>query len=216
LSRRREVLYGYVCIHDFTKGGKKMSLIKNLFIAAAPFVLAACLSAHSQAVASPSTRSEENKWLEVQIYRLALDPRTNQPVVLLSDPMEERVMPIWIGQFEANALQSERMDLPAPRPQTHDLFAAVMEKAKLKVLRVEITHIKANTYYASMWIESGDSLIEVDSRPSDALVMALKFEAPMFIAKSLFMDKSLPLHKEEDEEEEEDGDLWYEDPGLPI
>ena len=190
-----------------------MSLIKNLFVAAAPFVLAACLSAHSQAVASPSSPSEENKRLEVKIYRLALDPRTNQPVVLLSDPMEERVMPIWIGQFEANALHSERMGLPGPRPQTHDLFAAVMEKAKLKVLRVEITHIQANTYYASMWIESGDSVMEVDSRPSDALIMALKFEAPMFITESLFMDKSLPLAKED---EEEDGDLWYEVPGQPI
>lgn len=88
-----------------------------------------------------------------------------------------------------------------------------MEKAKLKVLRVEITHIQANTYYASMWIESGDSVMEVDSRPSDALIMALKFEAPMFITESLFMDKSLPLAKED---EEEDGDLWYEVPGQPI
>ena len=191
-----------------------MSLIKNLFVAGAPLLLAACLSAHSHAVANPSGPSEENQWLEVKIYRLALDPRTNQPVVLLSDPLEERVMPIWIGQFEANALHSERMGLPGPRPQTHDLFAAVMEKANLRLLRAEITHVQGNIYYASLWIESGDSIIEVDARPSDSLVMALKFEAPMFIAKNLFMDKSLPLDKED--EEEEDGDLWYEVPGQPI
>lgn len=191
-----------------------MSLIKSLFIAAAPFVLAAGLSAQGQAVASSSSQSEENKWLEVKIYRLALDPRGNQPVVLLSDPLEEKVMPIWIGEFEANALNSERLGLPSIRPQTHDLLETVMQKANLKVLRIEITHIQGNIYYASMWVESGHSIMEIDSRPSDALVMALKFKAPMFISKSLFLDKALPLGKEDEEEEEEE--LWYEVPGQPI
>ena len=89
-----------------------------------------------------------------------------------------------------------------------------MQKANLKVLRIEITHIQGNIYYASMWVESGHSIMEIDSRPSDALVMALKFKAPMFISKSLFRDKALPLGKEDEEEEEEE--LWYEVPGQPI
>jgi len=188
-----------------------MSLLRNLFIAAAPFVLAAGLSAQGQAVASASSQSEESPWLEVNIYRLAIDPLSNQPVVLLSDPPEERVMPIWIGPFEANALNSEMAGIPNIRPQTHDLLESVMRKAAMKVLRIAITHLQGNIYYASVRIESGDTVMEVDSRPSDALVMALKFKAPIFISRSLFMEKAHPLRKEEEEE-----DLWYEAPGEPI
>jgi uncharacterized protein len=189
-----------------------MSPPRNLFtVAAALFLLTAGLVMPGPAAADASSQSEENQWLEVNIYRLAMDPLSNQPVVLLSDPLEERVMPIWIGPFEANALNSEMTGIPNLRPQTHDLLETIMNKAGLKLLRTAITHLQGNIYYASIRIESGDTVMEVDSRPSDALVMALKFKAPIFISRSLFMDKAHPLRKEEKEE-----DLWYEAPGEPI
>jgi uncharacterized protein len=189
-----------------------MSLPRNVFIvAAALFVLAAGFSLQGRAVTSASSHSEDNTRLEVKIYRLVTDPRSNQFVVLLSDPIEERVMPIWIGPFEANALTSEMADTPSIRPQTHDLLESVMRKAMLKVLQITVTHMQGNIYFASIRIESGDSILDVDSRPSDALVMALKFKAPIFVSESLFKDKSFALGQEEQEE-----DAWYQAPGEPI
>ena len=189
-----------------------MSLLKKVLFSAALCVLAAGPFPPGQALARPSSPSEENKRLEVKIYRLAMDPLSNQPVVLLSDPLEQRAMPIWIGPFEANALNSERLGIPSLRPQTHDLLETVIRKAGLKLLQIAITHLQGNIYYASIRIESGDSIMEVDSRPSDALVMAVKFKAPIFISESLFMEKAFPLGREEEKEKE----LWYEVPGEPI
>ena len=189
-----------------------MSRIKNVLFSAALCVLAAGLLIQAQGAARFLSQSAESKWREVKIYRLAVDPMTSQPVVLLSDPLEERAMPIWIGPFEANALNSEMEGIPSIRPQTHDLLQSIMQKAELKLLRIVITHLQGNIYFASIWVESGDSAIEVDSRPSDALVMALKFKAPIFISESLFMEKAFPLSKEEEKEKE----LWYEVPGQPI
>lgn len=189
-----------------------MYLRKNLFVSVALFGLAAGFLLQGRAAASLSSQSEAKDWLEVKIYRLAVDPRSNQPVVLLSDLPEARVMPIWIGPFEANALNSEMEGASNIRPQTHDLLEAIMQKAMLKVQRIVITRLDGNVYYASIWIESGDSTMEVDSRPSDALVMALKFKTPIFISRDLFMDKSLPLGREEQGE----NDLWHEAPGEHI
>jgi uncharacterized protein len=189
-----------------------MSLRKNLLLVMALFVAASCFPLPGRAAASLSSQSAENTWLEVKIYKLVVDPTSNQPVVLLSDPPEERVMPIWIGAFEANAINSEMEGIPNLRPQTHDLLETIMQKAMLKVLRIVITHLQGNIYYASIWIESNDSIMEVDSRPSDALVMALKFKTPIFISRDLFMDKALPL----DREEEGENDSWHEAPGQHI
>jgi uncharacterized protein len=188
-----------------------MSLLRNLPLVTALFIAVSFFSPPGQVAASASSESTKNNWLEVKIYRLSVDPRGNQPVVLLSDPLEQRVMPIWIGPFEANALNSEMEGIPNLRPQTHDLLEAIMQKAMLKVLRIVITHLQGNVYFASIRIESGDSLMEIDSRPSDAMVMALKFKAPIFISRDLFTDKALPLAKEEQEE-----DLWHEAPGEKI
>lgn len=189
-----------------------MCLRKNLFVSAVLFGLAVGFLPHGRVAASPSSQPGGENWLEVKVYRLAVDPRSNQPVVLLSDPPEARAMPIWIGPFEANALNSEMVGTPNIRPQTHDLLETIMQKAMLKVQRIVITHLEGNIYYASIWIESGDSIMEVDSRPSDALVMALKFKTPIFISSDLFTDKALPL----DKEEEEGSDLWHEAPGEHI
>lgn len=175
-------------------------IFKNFLFATAPLVLAVGLLLPVHAAARPSSQPEKNEWLEVKIYRLAVDPLGSQPVVLLSDPLEERVMPIWIGPFEANALNGEMTGIHHPRPQTHDLMQAIMQEAKIRILRIAITHMQGSIYYASIVIEGKDSVLEVDSRPSDALVMALKFKAPIFISKSLFVEKAFPLGEKEEEE----------------
>lgn len=189
-----------------------MSLFKRVLFSSALCVLAIGLSVSVRAVVNPSIRAVESERVEVKIYRLAKDPRGNQPVVLLSDPLEQRAMPIWIGMFEADALNSEMSGVPNLRPQTHDLLETVMRKAGLKILRIAITHIEGNIYYASISMEGGGSVMDVDARPSDALVMALKFNAPIFVSGSLFTDKSFAL----DREEAEDEDLWHQAPGQPI
>jgi uncharacterized protein len=188
-----------------------MSLHKKIL-----FLSALCISAFGlivpvSSISSPSSRSEERERIEAKIHRLASDPRRDQAVVLLTDPLEQRAMPIWIGPFEANALSSEMSGISHPRPQTHDLFAIVLQKTGLKFLRVVITHTERNIYHASIWIEKEGAIIEIDSRPSDALVMALKSKAPIFISERLFLDKSFPLEKQETEEE-----LWYQGPGQSI
>lgn len=189
-----------------------LPMIKSLLNAGAPFVLAAGLLLPFHAAASASTQAAEEQWLEVKIYRLAVDPLGGQPVVLLSDPQEERMMPIWIGPFEANALKSEMTGIQHPRPQTHDLMHAILREAKIRILRIAITHMQGSIYYASLVIEGKESLLEIDSRPSDALIMALKFKAPIFISKSLFMEKGFPLG-----EKEEDKEIpWPEAPGERI
>jgi len=191
-----------------------MSVIKIFFmwaLLAFPIVL----FAPELAISDQRVRSAGGEYIEVEIYRLAEDPRNNQPVVLLTDPDERRAMPIWIGPFEAGAINAEMTGARSVRPQTHDLLQSIIREADLKITRVTITHVDSSVYYASIMIEKGDSsVIEVDSRPSDSIVMALKFNVPVSIPEKLFADKSFPLDREEEEEEEEE--QWYRTPGRTI
>jgi hypothetical protein len=131
--------------------------------------------------------------LRVKIHRLTIDPSSGQPVVLLSDPQEERALPIWIGPFEANAMNQEMEGTKPPRPQTHDLLERVIKEMKGKIQKVIVTHSQGGVYYATLVLEREGMAIEIDARPSDSLVLALKAKAPIWVGKKMFQEASVPL-----------------------
>lgn len=136
---------------------------------------------------------EPKDLLQVKIHKLTMDPASMQPVVFLTDSKEERVLPIWIGPCEANAMNAEMEGIQHPRPLTHDLAGRIIQKLKAKIQRMIITHSKDGIYYATLVLEREGSVMEIDARPSDSIVLALKSKAPIFVSKTLFAQMSVPL-----------------------
>jgi len=137
--------------------------------------------------------------MQVKVYRLVTDPLSEQPVVLLSDPMEERALPIWIGYFEANAIASEMNGVEHSRPLTHDLLENIIREARLTIVRVVITHCSERTYYAEILMRVGESQVRIDARPSDSIALALKFKTPIYVSKDLFKEAAVPIRMEKEE-----------------
>jgi len=148
-----------------------------------------------------SIASEKDDLIQAKVYRLIIDPGSQQPVVILSDALEERGLFIWISAFEANAIHSEMNGMEHFRPLTHDLLERIIKKADLRVERVIVTHIQKGVYYATLVIKEGSTDIEIDARPSDSIVMALKFNAPIFVSERLFKEASVLLREKEKVEE---------------
>ncbi|NWF53951.1 MAG: bifunctional nuclease family protein [Syntrophaceae bacterium] len=140
--------------------------------------------------------------IQVKIQRLILDPSSNQPVVFLTDLQEERALLIWIGPCEANAMNAEMEGTKHPRPQTHDLLQEVIRKMKAKVQRIVITHSKDGIYYANLVLEREGTVVEIDARPSDSMVLAQKTKAPIFVARKMFQEASVPLREEKGVEDQ--------------
>ena len=148
-----------------------------------------------------SPASEKSKLLPVTVYRLILDPVSQHPVVILTDSLEERALPIWIDSFEANAIHSELEGIKHRRPLTHDLLERIIQKTNAKIHQIVITELKDNIYYAKIRMEVAGTFAEIDARPSDSIVMALKFQAPLFVSRDLFKDKAMPLNEEKEIEQ---------------
>ena len=140
--------------------------------------------------------------LQVKIQRLIVDPSNNQPVVFLTDLQEERALLVWIGPCEANAMNAEMEGTKHPRPQTHDLLQGVIQKMKGKVQKIILTHSKDGVYYAALVLEREGTSIEIDARPSDSMVLALKAKAPVFVARKMFQEMSVPLKEEKGAEDQ--------------
>jgi bifunctional DNase/RNase len=142
-----------------------------------------------------SVASDKDDLIQAKVHRLIIDPGSQQPVVILSDALEERGLFIWISAFEANAIHSEMNGIEHFRPLTHDLLERVIKRANLRIERVIVTHIQKGVYYATLVIKEGSSDIEIDARPSDSIVMALKFDAPIFVSERLFKEASVLLRE---------------------
>ena len=156
----------------------------------------------STAVYGESTRDAKPvELVRVKVHNMILDPRNNKPVVSLSDMDENRAMLIWIGENEARAIYAEMQGVKNSRPLTHDLFENFIQKIDGRIERIIITHTRDNVYYATLVVQRNKSLIEMDARPSDSFVMALKFKAPIFVSKSLFEEASLSLGEQKEVEE---------------
>ncbi len=152
-----------------------------------------CSQADTADQRPPAAAPDEDSFMRVNVYRLSVDPSSQQPVVTLADPDEQRVFPIWIGLPEARAIHMELQGTENFRPLTHDLLAGIIGKVDGTVNRVMITHIKENVFYATLVIKKDNELIEIDARPSDAIVMALKFDAPIYVGRSLFEMMSISV-----------------------
>jgi bifunctional DNase/RNase len=117
----------------------------------------------------------------MKIRGLMMDPITNMPIVILKESCGGNVLPIWVGVYEANAIALEIEKVVTPRPMTHDLLKNVLVGLNAHVHKIVVTNIKDDTFYAVIWLERDGTLISVDSRPSDALALALRIDCPIFV-----------------------------------
>ncbi|MCK4403780.1 MAG: bifunctional nuclease family protein [candidate division Zixibacteria bacterium] len=128
--------------------------------------------------------------IEVKVNGLALDMVTNSPVVILSSSdSSDRLLPIWIGHYEALAIAMELSGVTSRRPMTHDLLKSVITTMGGKVQKVEVTELKEQTFYAKIYIEMNGSLLAIDARPSDSIALALKTKVPLYVTEELFQLK---------------------------
>ncbi len=139
----------------------------------------------------------------MKVRRVALD-QANNPVVLLVDEEEQVMLPIWIGQAEALAIAMRLQSVQPPRPMTHDLLQAALEQLSVKVTRVVVSDIRDATYFAEIHlVRDGDSVV-VDSRPSDAIALALRADAPIFVGEKVAA-QAIPLRQVVEEGEGGEG-----------
>lgn len=138
--------------------------------------------------------------VEVRVHGLILEHKSQQNIVVLRELDGERILPIWIGPGEAQAIRRILSEEPFPRPLTHDLLQMVVEGLKAKVARVVITDLKENTFYASVFIERDGEVLAIDARPSDSVAVALRAKAPIFVNAKLLQ---FPPREESEEGGEE-------------
>ncbi len=119
--------------------------------------------------------------VEMKIRGLMMDPVTNMPIVILKDVAGDAVLPIWVGIYEANAIALEIEKVTTPRPMTHDLIKNVLTGLDARVHKVVVNDLREDTFYAVIWLEKDGHIISVDSRPSDALALALRVDCPIFV-----------------------------------
>jgi uncharacterized protein len=119
--------------------------------------------------------------VEMKIRGLMMDPVTNMPIVILKDVSGDSVLPIWVGIYEANAIALEIEKVSTPRPMTHDLIKNLLTGLDTRVHKVVVNELREDTFYAVIWLERDGHIISVDSRPSDALAIALRLDCPIFV-----------------------------------
>ena len=119
--------------------------------------------------------------VEMKIRGLIMDPVTNMPIVILKETDSETVLPIWVGIYEANAIALEIEKVSTPRPMTHDLLRNLLVGLEATVSKVVVTELREDTFYAVIWLDRAGEIISIDSRPSDALALALRMDCPIYV-----------------------------------
>ena len=140
----------------------------------------------------------------MKVEGLTLDPLTNMPIIILKDLTGSKALPIWVGYFEANAIALEIEKISTPRPMTHDLIKSLIDNLNAEVKRILVNQLKDNTFYAVISIVHGDNKMSIDSRPSDAIALALRTKAPIFVEEQVIeaaknLDISYPDKLKKDE-----------------
>jgi bifunctional DNase/RNase len=123
--------------------------------------------------------------VEMKIRGLMMDPVTNMPIVVLKDIGGSNILPIWVGIYEANAIALEIEKVSTPRPMTHDLIKTLLLGLGTGIRKVVVSELKDDTFYAVIWLDRDGDLISVDSRPSDALALALRLDCPIYVDESV-------------------------------
>lgn len=127
--------------------------------------------------------------VEMKIRGLMMDPVTNMPIVILKDS-GDTVLPIWVGIYEANAIALEIEKVSTPRPMTHDLIKNVLTGLDTQVHKVVVTELREDTFYAVIWLERDGRIVSIDSRPSDALALALRVDCPIFVEEEVLKNSA--------------------------
>lgn len=138
---------------------------------------------------------------EMVIYGVSFDLVGKQPIVLLKTADGNRYLPIWIGHPEAASILMKLQGASTPRPMTHDLLADLLEQLDAEVIRITVTELRENTFYASITVQQNGSEIEIDSRPSDAIAIAVRSDAPIFAAERVIEESAIEFEGEEMTEE---------------
>ena len=139
--------------------------------------------------------------LEMQIKGLMIDPVSQSPIIVLRDATGDAVLPIWVGIFEANAIAVMLERIAPPRPMTHDLLRSLLDTLRARVERVVITDLRDNTFYALIHLLRGDERLAVDARPSDAMALALRANAPIFVEDAVLEKSASGVEHESGETE---------------
>ncbi len=140
--------------------------------------------------------------IEMKVMGIALDTRTGSPIVVLHDKDNRKALPIWIGSAEASAIIRKIENLNVARPMTHDLIINLIEKTGYTLDRVEINDVEKETYFATLFLKDGnDNCVEIDSRPSDAIAVAIRVDAPIFVTANVLSNGSVSTDTAKDEEE---------------
>jgi bifunctional DNase/RNase len=129
--------------------------------------------------------------IEMKIRGLMMDPVTNMPIVVLKDSGSGAVLPIWVGVYEANAIALEIEKVQTPRPMTHDLLKNVLLGLDVQVQKVVVNELRDDTFYALIWVTRGGQTMSIDSRPSDALALALRVDCPIFVEENVLKNSKV-------------------------
>jgi bifunctional DNase/RNase len=148
--------------------------------------------------------------LRVEIRGLMLDPSSNVPIVILRDTQSQLFLPIWIGVFEANAIALKIEGVEPPRPMTHDLLRLMLDQLGAQVEKIVISDLKESTFFAVIHVQHGGQSVGIDARPSDAIALALRAEAPIFVLRSV-LDKAQAAELATDANDEEKLKKWLEE-----
>jgi bifunctional DNase/RNase len=149
-------------------------------------------------------------FVPMTVSGLTLDPITEGPIVVLKETKGKRKLLIWIGLLEANAIATELEGIKLSRPMTHDLFKNIMELLDLKINKVEVCDLKDNTYYALIHVTYDGKQISVDARPSDALALSLRVNAPIFVAEEVIEKSKQEVSQGEAADKSKKGKYWKE------
>ncbi len=141
--------------------------------------------------------------IEMKVAGIALDAITRSPIVLLKDASDRRALPIYIGQEQARAIMSALENQKPPRPLTHDLIANILEVWNMTLEKVIIHSLQKDTFYAALIVQQGDVKKEIDARPSDAIAVALRTNAPIWVMEEVIANASIPVDRDADEAEQQ-------------
>jgi len=141
--------------------------------------------------------------VEMKIRGLMMDPVTNMPIVILRDVSGNSVLPIWVGVYEANAIALEIEKVSTPRPMTHDLIKSLLLGLNTAMRKVVVSELKDDTFYAVIWLDRDGETISVDSRPSDALALALRLDCPIYVEETVLKSSSKAANTSDKDNKEE-------------
>jgi len=146
----------------------------------------------------------------VSIHGLAMDPKNNSPILLLKEDGAQRALPVWIGMYEANAIATCLAGMESPRPMTHDLLYNTVTQAGFKVTRVVITELKDITFFAVVYLNSASGDMELDARPSDAVALAVRSDAPIYVMEDVLDRSAVDMSTIEKDAAASQKDEWLE------